>query len=286
MKKINIIFSVLLLAVLASCSGKADYVTYPYVNFDASSYSVSESVGSITLAVSAHAQNNEAKNFDVYFEASEDTAYAGTDFTLTPASAYKSINEEDTHYISINKVNHENEYTGNKKFSVKLVDIDGSYTIGGMHTVSVTIKDDDHPLSDIIGDYTCVAESYYADSWTLSIEPDEEDTSILWIRNLCSVMSDDDMLVYCTVSSDLQQIYVPAPQFIEYTYSTYYLGIVLFDGYYYYIDNGNLTFTYDSALNAWTSDYGFYFAYFTEQTASAIYSLAEYVYPTMVLYKQ
>lgn len=206
MKKLNIILgSAFALLALASCDRKADYYTVDFVSFPESAIEVQEDTTQFLIPIYAKSQTGSAVSTNVTFSVVDGTAKNGVDFTVEPANGVLNVNGEDASIV-VKVVNKSGEYTGNQKFTIVLEDADNGYTLGAARTVSVTIKDLDHPLADVLGTYKLSCEDYANGplSFYTSITPDENDVSVVWIDHIIpmGVAHSFDAGVYGIVSGD------------------------------------------------------------------------------------
>lgn len=216
------------LLALASCSHVAKYTAQDFVAVGQSSYTVAENVGSFQIPVTAYPINGTSST-EVTFEVIGGSAVAGKDFTVSPANGVLTFNGEKTQNITINVVDEAGVFTGDKKFSIKLASCTNGYTRSNYYTAAVTIKDLDHPLSALFGEYTmkCVSNSssgygYY--SWAMNITPYEGDVTRIWMDVVAPFFSSDfygsyapHAEVYAIVSDNMKTITIPCPQEVEST---------------------------------------------------------------------
>ncbi len=193
-----------------------------FIAFDNTSMSVSESVGTIsipvTLASVAGIETTAA------YSVTAGTAAESTNYSLVDPTGVLSFDSENrTAYVELNIVDLAGEFTGDVKFTVELTN-SGSVNFGSSSVCTVTIVDNDHPLSSIIGTYYAAEPNsyFYGNGYpvTLTLEKDETDVSIVWITGL----ADYGETFYGTVNEDCTEIYLPLGQ--EST-ETYYGAFVL-----------------------------------------------------------
>lgn len=213
------------LIALTACSHVAKYTTYDFVAFAATSYTVNESTTTLVIPVCAYPEVGES-NTTVSFDVKNGSAVAGTDFTFSPANGVLNFSGDKAQSITINIMGHPGEFTGDLKFTIELKDASNNYEMNSYSTASVTIKDEDHPLSSILGDYTMKAVGnvdggYNYFTWDISLSPYEGNVTRVWIDFPAPFFSPSyygsyapDANVYAVVSDDLQTISIPCPQAI------------------------------------------------------------------------
>jgi hypothetical protein len=125
--------------------------------------------------------------------------------------------------VTVSIVDNPGVYTGSLDFSLSLVSATENVEIYNGSTYSVTITDNDHPLSSIIGTYTATATALTdgnggtsSVSWTLHLTADSESTSVLWCDYILPMFADltsyGDGSIYCDVSDDLTTLSFPNEQ--------------------------------------------------------------------------
>lgn len=189
MKKIVIFLSVAVLSVAAaSCSNLNTEPTFDdknvFVEFDKGSKVVKEDDGEISIPVTLCSLKGVEDA--VSFEVKDGKAKAGTDFELVDGSGVLKFDAEGrTQNIKIKVIEHKGEYTGDLDFTLVLKSA-GSAAIGMVKKCKVTIQDNDHPLANILGEYTATG-TYYDGSplqWTVTFSKDADDPTILHIDAL------------------------------------------------------------------------------------------------------
>lgn len=197
MKIINkTIMAFVMLVSLYSCAQKTEFVSKPFVMIAASSYAYNEDAGTVKIPVYAYSQVDGKVSLprptdvstDVSFEIINDTAEKDVHFTVSPANGVLKFDGASEAYIEININNMAGIYTSNVKFSIALTGATNGYTLGGGNSASVTIKDLDHPLANILGTYkTDVLADVWGDEYviTTTIEPTDEDIHTVTISNIC-----------------------------------------------------------------------------------------------------
>lgn len=147
-------------------------------------------------------------------------AVEGTDFEVVNASKTLSFTKDaNTQVIKI-KVIDNDVYTGDKRFTINLVNAQG-VNIGAENSVVVTIEDDEHPLAFMLGTYAAKGPDYFADGeltdWTVKIAKDDADASKVWISNM--VPGGSNTPIYGTVNDAKDEIRIPVKQDIVVTSS-------------------------------------------------------------------
>lgn len=190
-----------------------------FVAFGSSSVSVSEDCGSVKIPVTLASLSGVSSSVTVV--ANDGTAASGKNYELV-TSSLSFTESAPTQYVEIKIVNLAGEFTGDLNFSLAFSST-GDVKAGMENTCSVTIKDNDHPLTPILGAYTATGTSYWygAMKWTMTFKKDANDISKVWVDNFfCNDdWTGDDMLLYGVVDSDLTTITMPFGQTSEYVYS-------------------------------------------------------------------
>ncbi len=192
-----------------------------FVAFSKASVMVNEDAGTITLPV--YIASIDPVKTMVTYEVVAETAKEGVNFDLVDESAvmvFDGKNREGAVQIDITDL--KGEYTGDLKFSVKLVSGGADLNIGAENVCEVTIADLDHPLAAILGEYTASATDFFAGapaSWSLTILKDAEQVNIVWIKGLTpSLGGFPNSEFYGTVSEDLKEITIPCGQKSAFVY--------------------------------------------------------------------
>ena len=152
----------------------------------------------------------------------EKAAVAGVNYELVTTTGVLSFNAENrTQYIEF-KTKTDGEYTGDLKFSVKLLPSE-TLPVGSESECTVTISDIDHPLTFMLGAYTATGVNYWngPTTWTMTFYKDAEDDHKVWIDNLFEKASwaAEDTRYYGIVSDDNTTLNIPFGQTSEYKYS-------------------------------------------------------------------
>ena len=149
-------------------------------------------------------------------------AVAGVNYELVTTTGVLTFNAENrTQYIEF-KTMADGAYTGDLKFSVKLLPSE-TLPVGSESECTVTISDIDHPLTFMLGAYTATGVNYWNGpcTWTITLYKDAEDDHKVWFDNLFQVdgWAAEDTRYYGVVSDDNTTVNIPFGQESEYKYS-------------------------------------------------------------------
>jgi hypothetical protein len=174
-------FTAMAAALATSCREVSEYQTTAFANLYRTTVTVDESVGTVTLPVklsSIKGDNNTA----VTFKVNEGTAKEGVNFTVEPAGKVLNFSDTDSLDITIKIIDQPGVYTGSLAFSIELESATNDYVIGGTNEANFTIKDNDHPLANILGTYSATAYGQGAGdvAWTLELSADDNDVTVVW----------------------------------------------------------------------------------------------------------
>lgn len=262
MKKIYSLIALTLgLVLLASCEINKEPVfndSDAFVAFDKAAVTCTETDGEISVPVTL--ASLKGMGTTVSYEAVNGTAAAGTNFDLVDGSGTLTFTPDGrTQYIKVKiydpDVTYEDgervsgKYTGDLKFKLAFKstgDVNGSME----NVCTVTIKDLDHPLTAILGDWTFTAlcRGKMA-SWPCELAKDPDDDHVVWFYDLVyfsrSGWDGWDISYYGVVSEDLKTITIPLGQESEYTYSNgEHVGLYGVDADFEYLfDSGSVTAT-------------------------------------------
>ena len=161
-----------------------------YAAFEKTTYSVKEDAKKLVIPVTIASIN--PKQTVVTYEIIDGTAEKGVDFTLgdeTGTLTFDGTVRTQEIVINVSDVN-VGTYTKDKTFSIKLLS-GGKVGLGAEDVCNVTIEDIDHPLAAILGQYTATAtdEGKGAETWSLTISKDKEDTKVVWVDYICPFAS-------------------------------------------------------------------------------------------------
>lgn len=195
MKKTNKFFAIAgTLLALASCDGLNTVPEFQeedaFAAFGIPAVSVNEDAGKVVVPVSIASIKPIAAA--VTYKIEEVTAKSGVNFKLTDPSAVLNFNGTDREMgIEIDVINIAGEFTGDLTFKV-ILESAGDLDIGANNTCEITIKDLDHPLAEILGDYTVKAESYFNGplEWPLVIDKDGKSLTSVRIGNIIKMVAD------------------------------------------------------------------------------------------------
>lgn len=235
MKKTVKLISVLSLAALAICSCKGLNPTPAFdqkdacVGIGASTYSFDEDAGQVAIPVSIATINGV--DTKVSYALSKDTtmtAKEGVNFEFVdPTKTLKFSKDNRTDSIRIKIINIKGEYTGNVKLGLVLT-ASPDVPVSADSTTTVTIKDLDHPLSDLIGSWTSKCVSYWDGpvTGTTTMAGEDDDLTKIWIAMPQPAIP---MKIYGIVSGE------PGKRVITVTagqqfYNTYDFLLLAFDG--------------------------------------------------------
>ena len=231
--KLNIKYLSFLLAgavALASCDKNEPNVfddKDAFVAFDAVSvtyaedYSKDGATFKIPVTLASVKGLEETVKFEVVTP-EQKAAVAGVNYELLTTTGVLSFDAENrTQYIEF-KTMTDGEYTGDLKFSVKLLPSE-TLPVGSESECTVIISDIDHPLTFILGDFTASGTDYWDGpaSWTITIHKDAEDDHKVWFDNLYNNTGwiDPRTRFYGVVNDEKTVINIPFGQESEYKYS-------------------------------------------------------------------
>ncbi len=238
-----------------------------FVAFDKAAFSCSETDGEISIPVTLASLNG--KSTTISYGSVNGTAVEGINFdlvdgagtlTFTPDARTQYIKvkiyDPDVEYDGIERV--AGKYTGDLKFQIEFKST-GDVAASMENACTVTIKDLDHPLTAILGDWTFTADCRGSmSSWPCELAKDEKDDHVVWFYDLVYLSRSGwdgwDISYYGVVSEDLTTITIPLGQESEYTYSNGQ-HVTLFGvdaDFEYLFDSGSITATieYDASGNA------------------------------------
>lgn len=140
-------------------------------------------------------------------------AVEGTDFEIVNETKTLTFTKDvNVQTIKI-KVIDNSVYTGDKRFTINLVNAKG-VKIGAEKSVVVTIEDDEHPLAFMLGTYAAKGPGYFDDGetvdWVVKIAKDDADVSKVWISNM--VPDGSNTPIYGTVNDAKDEIRIPVKQ--------------------------------------------------------------------------
>lgn len=241
MKKTIILLNLLIAGLLfTSCSNefKSFNDKEAFVAFDKASLTISETGGSLSVPVTLASVKGIAETISYKFIDAANT-YTRTDKNgnVYDATAKQDVNfkvvggsqtltfgpDARTQYINIEIINQAGVYTGDLKFRIEFENTN-SVNSGAEDNCVITITDEDHPLSFILGKYTVAGTDFWdgPSTWDLEVFKDSKDESKVWFSNLGNLGDSwvaENTRFYGIVSDDHKTITVPYGQESEYKYS-------------------------------------------------------------------
>lgn len=217
MKNIVKAFAVLAgIASLAACTKYADYKWVPFVSLDNYSATVAESDPATTWELPVHLYNFD-NACTVTYTVEAVSATAGVDYTVVDPTGVLNFTGNDTQVIPVKISGQPGIYTGDLKFRITLASASNDVTLGDISVCTVTVKDLDHPLSAILGEYTADGTCGFGRNlqWPVTFSPDEKDVHKVWIDYIVGFVSLNGVegwgnwSVYGIVSDDLKTITIP-----------------------------------------------------------------------------
>ncbi len=161
-----------------------------FVAFISSSAAISENAndGDIPVMVSAvEGSSAVTVDYEIVTEGIADPAVEGVDFTIVSASSLDFPEGSGYAFITVHPIDN-SELTGNKSFKLVLTTNSKNYPTGAENTITVVLKDDEHPLFNWIGSYVVTAESYgspgNSENWFVTTEADPDDFNYLIIKGI------------------------------------------------------------------------------------------------------
>lgn len=219
MRIINkITFGLAALAAMAFSSCSNDMPEFndadAFVALRQSTATMGETSGENELTVLLTSLSGKEGTVDFEIVSDENTpAVEGTDFVIMNESkTLKFTKETNTQTIKI-KVIDNDEYTGDKRFTINLTNPQG-VKLGAEKSIVVTIEDDEHPLAFMLGTYAAKGPSYFdggeTTEWDVKIVKDDSDASKVWISNM--VPGGSSLAIYGTVNDAKDEIRIPVKQ--------------------------------------------------------------------------
>lgn len=151
MRKHYIIGAALGLLALVSCNQKMEFNSVAFAAFDQKSVSVKEDAGTAKVDLTAYGITAETA-VTLSFGG---TAKLGEDYTVSGAEGgVITFSEAGTKSLTLNIINHPGVYTGNLTVTIKIESVPDGLEIGALKNLTVTIIDNDHPLSAFFGTWT------------------------------------------------------------------------------------------------------------------------------------
>ena len=224
MKKIIHLFIIVLMGSMVASCHLNEMPTFDdkdvFAGFRSNSTNATEDCGTLLIPVNVTSLNGAATT--VTYEFVNGSAKQGVDFEDASGTGTLSFGVgEFSKNITVKIINHPGVFTGDLKFSVRLKSA-GDVKMGANNTISVTINDLDHPLSAILGSYSCkTGDAWGGDNeWTMTFMKDASDVSKVWIYNIFALddWADMDTIFYGIVDEDMTTITIPLGQESEYKY--------------------------------------------------------------------
>ncbi len=190
---LKIFVGIAAVTAFASCNQKVDYQTDSFVCFETTAYSINEDAGTVEIPVFAYAKSSdhafprEGANTSLTFEVIENTAKNGVNFSVEPANGVIDFSNSTKASIKLNITNLAGEFTSDLDFTIVITSANNDFSIGGLNTLNVTIKDLDHPLAELFGTYvaTNIPDAFGAvNNIQVTVGPIEGTTTSLAIHNV------------------------------------------------------------------------------------------------------
>lgn len=227
MKKFKLIYALIAgTLLLASCSNELPAFDDKdaFVAFTASEMQVSEDGGELDIPVLLTSLSGTEATVDFEILSEESTAIEGTHFSVEGTKSVSFTKDAPLQTIKL-KIIDDDVFGGNVKLIIALKNPHG-VNLGASKECLVTIEDNEHPLSIILGTYHTSADSYFDSrgsfDWNVTISRDETDLSKIWISNLEPYFASNGYVApkanyfYGVVNSEKTEIRVPVRQAIGY----------------------------------------------------------------------
>lgn len=251
MKKIFLLLNIFAVCLLASCN-KNEFATFDdkdaFVAFGKASYSVKEDGASITIPVTLASVAGIETTVTV--AGVDGTAMNGVDYTVKNGGNLVFNAQTRTANVEVEIINRPGEYTGDLSFSLSFSNL-GGVNAGYQATTTITIKDNDHPLSPILGTYSAYTDSGRGEfNWTVTLVKDATDDTKVWIYDLDPYFASYGYTaangyntIYGVVNSDMTKISIPSGQAVGYES----VAFVICDESYNALYSGNIEMDIDLA---------------------------------------
>lgn len=220
MKKVLIYFASLLigLSMFTSCDDTNEPIILQdgdkFIAFENSTATVLEEgdkVG-ILVYIAGVSGNGGSVNFEFDTTDFANPAIQGVDFSVVNTD--QTLNFASTYgYDTIWIQPIDNDiYDKDKKVSIILSNPTNDFNLGANYSLTLTVVDNEHPLSLVIGSYTATATSYFngGETWTVSTYPDPDDETVLWFIDLVNQGTNLD--VFGVVDLDAMTVELPVGQ--------------------------------------------------------------------------
>lgn len=225
MKKIFKYFSFVTVAMmaLASCQSLNQDPVFndddAFVSFDIASATISEDGGMITIPVTL--ASVEGVSSTVSYEFIDGTAVLGRNYKPVDESGILNFSKDNrTAKIDVQIIDNPGVFTGDLNFTIKFKST-GSVKESAENSCVITIRDNDHPLSSILGTYiaypTGSSRGYTDYEVEITKDPDG-DLTMVWFNGLAhrSWINDGITPIYGNVQFDedgnITGIVVPSGQ--------------------------------------------------------------------------
>ena len=213
-----------------------------FVAFGKASYAIAEDGASLTIPVTLASVAGIETTVTV--SGVDGTAVNGVDYAVKNGGNLVFNAQTRTANVEIEIFNRPGEYTGDISFTLQFSNL-GGVNAGFQSTTTITIQDNDHPLSPILGTYNVTGTSYFngPTNTYMVFEKDATDETKVWIRNLFCAPGWDiaETALYGVVNADMTAITVPLGQTTAYTYSGSSVYLYGVDGELNIYDAGNMT---------------------------------------------
>lgn len=204
---------------LASCNINEDPVfddADAFVAIQQATASVTETGEKLEIPVMLTSLSGLTGSVDFEISSPEGNgAIEGTHYTVGNSSKSLTFSKDaPTQYIVLNIIDNDT-FGGDVKLNITLSNPQGA-KLGANKSCTVTIEDDEHPLSFILGSMNAVGYDYFSggseETWTVTFEKDASDLSKVWIYNICSGGCSSTTPVYGIVTDDKTEIHIPVGQ--------------------------------------------------------------------------
>jgi len=221
-------------AIIASCNDLNEVPEFSegdaFVAFETTAASVAEDGETLSIPVTLASVSGMSGS--VTYSIIDGTAEEGVNFTVEDESQTLTFDAENrTQNIVVNIIDDPGVFTGDLSFQIQLAE-DGKVKPSAQNICTVVITDNDHPLSAFFGDWSALADSYYSGdgvTWTVTIEKDPEDVTVLWIQNIVYgfpnygfVYPNYDTRFYGVVNEEKTEVKFPIGQTCAYEYQGEY----------------------------------------------------------------
>jgi hypothetical protein len=220
----KLLFVVLMAIVLVSC--KNDPILFDssktFVAFVSSTATVSEDANSVEIPVMVAALKGSPTvtvDFEIVTDGLTNPAAEGTDFTISPDGSLSFADGSGMASLTIHPVDND-VFGGNKTFKIRITGNSKGYDVGSQDVITVTLKDNEHPLAKWIGSYNVEAVSYYSpgaydEAWAVTTEPDPDDVTVLWISGVAgstaapikAVVNTEEMTITLAPGQSIGDVY-------------------------------------------------------------------------------